>query len=340
MDVTSLKEHIFNEDLSEQVLESIGCHNIIKHGNDYITCANKDGDNKNAIVLYLNENLTVINYTRAISKTKRTTDIIDLVMFNENCGFPEALKFICGAIGIDYYNNDVEDIPDSLQIIKMIFGMSTGDGEDDNTPLKPINEKILSYYIPFGNKMFEDDNISLEIQKEFNIGYDPQSNRITIPYYDILGNLVGVKARLFANHSANSDQPKYLFLEKCNKSKMLYGYYENREYIKNCPYVVVVESEKSVLQAATYGYRNYVATMGKKISKTQIELLVRLDKKIVFAYDEDVEYDELVEIKSMFPEQISVYYMKDSEHLLKEKESPTDNPETFIKIKDNICEIF
>jgi hypothetical protein len=141
LDVTSLKEHIFNEDLSEQVLESIGCHNIIKHGNDYITCANKDGDNKNAIVLYLNENLTVINYTRAISKTKRTTDIIDLVMFNENCGFPEALKFICGAIGIDYYNNDVEDMPESLQIIKMIFGMNTGDGEDDNTPLKPINEK-------------------------------------------------------------------------------------------------------------------------------------------------------------------------------------------------------
>ena len=339
MDVTSLKEHIFNEDLSEQVLKSIGCHSIVKHGNDYISCANKDGDNKNAIVLYLNENLTVINYTRSISKTKRTTDIIDLVMFNEDCSFPEALKFICNEIGLDYYHNELEEISESRQIIQMIFGLSTG-SDDDNTPLKPINEKILSYYIPCGNKMFEDDNISLEIQQEFHIGYDPQSNRITIPYYDMMGNLVGVKARLFEYIPTNSDQPKYLFLEKCNKSKMLYGYYENREYIKNYPYVVVVESEKSVLQAATYGYRNYLATMGKTISKTQVELLVRLNKKIVFAYDQDVEYDELVEIRNMFPEQISIYYMQDNENLLKEKESPTDNPETFIKIKDNICEIF
>lgn len=339
MDVTSLKEHILNEDLSEQVLEAIGCHSISRRGNDYITCANKDGDNKNAIVLYLNDNLTVINYTRCLSKTKRTTDIIDLVMFNEDCSFPEALKFICNELGIDYYDNELEDVPESIQLIKMLQGMLLNEDVDDISPLKPISNKIIDYYIPCGNKMFEDDNISLEIQQEFGIGYDPQSNRITIPYYDIMGNLVGVKGRLFKHNLTELDSPKYLYLEKCNKSKMLYGYYENREYIKNYSYVVVVESEKSVLQAATYGYRNYLSTMGKKISKTQIELLVRLDKKIIFAYDEDVQYDELADIKKMFPEQIKIYYMQDFEHLLNEKESPTDDPDKFIKIKDNICEI-
>lgn len=339
MDVTSLKEHIFNEDLSKQVLESIGCHSISRHGNDYITCANKNGDNKNAIVLYLNENLTVINYTRCLSKTKRTTDIIDLVMFNEDCSFPEALKFICSTIGIDYYNNDIEDVCESIQIVKMLQGMLSNEDVEDTAPLKPISNKVLSYYIPCGNKMFEDDNISLEMQEEFGIGYDPQSNRITIPYYDIMGNLVGVKGRLFKYGLTEFDPPKYLYLEKCNKSKMLYGYYENRKYIENYSSVVVVESEKSVLQAATYGYRNYLSTMGKKISKAQVELLVRLDKKIIFAYDQDVQYEELVDIRNMFPEQIKIYYMQDSEHLLGEKESPTDNPDTFMKMKDNICEI-
>lgn len=339
MDVASLKEHIYNEELSEQVLENIGCHHITNHGNEYITCGNKDGDNKNAIVLYLNENLTVINYTRTLSKTKRATDLIDLVMFAEDLSFPEAMKFICNCIGIDYYNNDIEDVPESIQIIKMLKGMNSGSDVEDNEPLKPINEKILSYYIPCGNSMFEQDNISLEIQQEFKVGYDPQSNRITIPLYDIMGNLVGVKARLFKYDLTECDPPKYMFLARCNKSKLLYGYFENQKYIKDAQTLYVVESEKAVQQCASYGYRNVVATMGKTISRSQVELLVRLDKKIILALDQDVEYEELVNIKNMFPEQVPVYYIQDNEHLLQEKESPSDRPEVFAKLKNNICRI-
>ncbi len=339
MDIASLKTYIYDEDLSEQVLESIGCHHIKKHGNDYVTCGNKDGDNINAIVLYLNENLTVINYTRQLSKTKRTTDLIDLVMFAEDLNFPEAMKFICNCIGIDFYDNDLEDVPESLQIIKLLQGMNSGAELEDNEPLKPISEKILSYYIPCGNSMFEKDNISLEVQQEFHLGYDPQSNRLTIPLYDSLGNLVGIKGRLFKYDLTEYDPPKYLFLKKCNKSKLLYGYYENQNYIKNSQEVYVVESEKGVQQCATYGYRNVVATMGKTISKSQVELLVRLDKKIIMALDQDVKYTELVDIKNMFPEQVPIYYIQDQEHLLQEKESPTDRPEVFEKLKDNICKI-
>ena len=339
MDIASLKTYIYDEDLSEQVLESIGCHHIKKHGNDYVTCGNKDGDNINAIVLYLNENLTVINYTRQLSKTKRTTDLIDLVMFAEDLNFPEAMKFICNCIGIDFYDNDLEDVPESLQIIKLLQGMNSGAELEDNEPLKPISEKILSYYIPCGNSMFEKDNISLEVQQEFHLGYDPQSNRLTIPLYDSLGNLVGIKGRLFKYDLTEYDPPKYLFLKKCNKSKLLYGYYENQNYIKNSQEVYVVESEKGVQQCATYGYRNVVATTGKTISKSQVELLVRLDKKIIMALDQDVKYTELVDIKNMFPKQVPIYYIQDQEHLLQEKESPTDRPEVFEKLKDNICKI-
>ena len=339
MEIASLKEHIYNEDLSEQILEGIGCHHIRRHGNDYLTCANKDGDNVNAIVLYLNENLTVINYTRTLSKTKRTTDLIDLVMFAEDLSFPEAMKWICSCIGIDYYNNDLEDIPESLQILKMLQSMQSGIEPEDNEPLKPIDKRVLDYYIPCGNKMFEDDNISLEVQQEFSDGYDPQSNRLTIPLYDITGELVGVKGRLFKYDLTENDPPKYMFLFKTNKSRLLYGYYENQEFIKNSQFVYVVESEKSVQQCATYGYRNVVSTMGKTISKTQVELLIRLDKKIVFAYDSDVQYEELIDIKNMFPEQIPVYYLQDSEHLLRDKESPSDRPEVFEKLKNNICKI-
>lgn len=322
MDVTSLKEHICNEDLSEQVLESIGCHSISRHGDDYITCANKDGDNKNAIVLYLNENLTVINYTRCISKTKRTTDIIDLVMFNEDCSFPEALKFICNEIGMDYYNNELEEMCESLQIIKMLQGWLTNEDMECNTPLKPISEKILSYYINAGNKMWEDEGISLETQSEFEIGYDPHSNYITIPVRDELGSLVGVKARYFGK--PDEYHSKFTALEKYSKSKVLYGYWQNRLFIKNNRKIIIVESEKSVLKLAEIGCRNVVATGGKKITKQQIEMIVRTGCTPIIAFDKDCDEGQLQHIADMFVDGIDVYAIIDKCNMLDEKESPMD----------------
>lgn len=339
MDVASLKEYIFNEDLSKQVLESIGCHSIRKHGNDYITCGNKDGDNQNAITLYLNENLTVINYTRCLSKTKRTTDIIDLVMFNENLSFPEALKFVCNELGLDFYNSAIEDIPESLQIIKMLQDMNTNTELEDNEPLKPINEKILSYYIPYGNKMWEEeDSISLETQEEFSIGFDPHTNYITIPIYDELGSLVGVKGRYYGK--PDDLHSKYTYLERCNKSRLLYGYWQNKNYIKNSKFLYVVESEKSILKLAEFGIRNAVATGGKKISKYQIEMIVRTGCTPILSYDKDCDETELNSIANMFIDGINVYAIIDKNNLLNEKESPMDRQEIWeILKKDNIYRI-
>lgn len=339
MDVASLKTYIYDEDLSEQVLESIGCHSIRKHGNDYITCGNKDGDNQNAITLYLNENLTVVNYTRCLSKTKRTTDIIDLVMFNEDLTFPEALKFVCNELGLDFYNSGLEDIPESLQIIKMLQEMNTGTEQEDNEPLKPINEKILSYYIPYGNKMWEEeDGISLEIQEEFFIGFDPCTNYITIPIYDELGSLIGVKGRYYGK--PDKVHPKYTALEKYSKGRVLYGYWQNKDYIKSNKFIYIVESEKSILKLAEFGVRNAVSTGGKKITKYQIEMIVRTGCTPILSYDKDVNEDELNYIANMFMDGINVYAIIDKNNLLNKKESPMDRQEVWeVLKKDSIYRI-
>lgn len=339
MEVSSLKQHILDEDLVEQILEAIGCHHIKKHSRDYITAANKDGDNTSAILVYLNENLTTINYTRQISKTKRTTDLIDLVMFAEDLSFPEALKFVCNELGLDFYNNEMDEIPESLQILQFLKDMQTDGDVEDNAPLKPINPKILNYYIKAGNSLFEKDGISLEVQEEFGVGYDPQTNRVTVPIYDMFGSLVGIKGRLFKEHLEEDDPPKYLFLAKCNKSKLLYGYYENQSYIKNSDRIYVFEAEKSVQQCATMGIRNCVSTMGKMISKTQVDMLTRIGAKIILSYDKDVCLDELQSIADMFMEGVPVYTIYDNENLLSEKMSPSDDANIFYKLKDNLLKL-
>ena len=333
MDVQSLKEYILDNDKLPEILQEIGCHSIHNHGG-YITCGNKTGDNKSAIVVYINENLTVVNYTRSMTNNKRTTDIFDLICYNEDCSFPEALKFCCNLFGLDYYQ-EPEDIPESLQILKMLQQMATEEGVNDDAPLKPINEKILSYYFPYGNKLWEDDGISLSTQRLFEVAFDPMTNSIVIPIRDEQGSLVGIKARRM-EYDPDSGLSKYFFLEPCSKSRVLYGLFQNIKLIQFTGVVWVGESEKFVQQLYDMGYYG-VSTGGTKISKAQVEMLTRLNAKIVFCYDEDVNEEQLKNISNMFLEGVPVYAIIDKEHILENKESPSDNPKKFqYLIKNNI----
>lgn len=323
MVVSELKEYILNNDYTEQILSELGCHHITNKG-EYFQCGNPDGDNKQAITIYLNENLTCVNYTRQLSKDKRTHDIFDLICFVEKLSFPEALKWTCDTLGLDYYQ-EPEDIPESLQLLKLFREMRMEDGTEDNTPLKPISEKILSYYIPYGNNMFVEDNIPLSIQQEFEVGYDPCTSYVSIPIRDELGSLVGVKGRFLG--CCDGVHSKYTYLERCNKSRILYGYFQNKDYIKHSARLFVLESEKAVMQLAGMDCRNAVSTGGKTISKAQVELITRTGCTPILAFDKDVEEEELKSIANMFMDGISVYAIIDNDGILDEKESPSDNPE-------------
>ena len=195
MDIRDLKEEIINRELLPDILAEIGCHHIQDKG-DYIQCGNKDGDNPKSIVVYKNEYISCINYTRQITKNGRSADIFDLVAYSEDCSFAEAMKFVCCIAGIDYYG-ERSDLPESLQILKLLKDMMINTDDEDTAPVKPISEKILNYLLPYGNKMWLDEGISLATQNEFNISYDPQSNYIAIPIFDELGSLVGLKGRYF-----------------------------------------------------------------------------------------------------------------------------------------------
>ena len=336
MDGRDLKEDILNKELIPDILSELGCHHIQDRG-DYITCANKDGDNVRAVVVYKNEYIGCINYTRQITKNGRSADIFDLVSFCQDCTFPEAVKFVCNLAGIDYYGQRTDE-PESLQILRMLKEMQIEDSDEDEMPLKPIPDKILDSYLQCGNKMFEDDNISIPVQYEFGIGYDPQSNRITIPIRSPIGDLCGIKGRLFGE--PDDYNPKYLYLEPVAKSKMLYGLYENREYIKNSNSILIFEAEKSVLQCATYGYRNCIALGGKSISKSQVELIVRTGCTPIIALDKGIDIDGVKAVASSFPDGMPIYYIYDNDNILSDKQSPCDEFNKFqYLMKHNIYNI-
>lgn len=329
MDIEVLKEHILENDLIPKILEELGCHHIRKKDR-YFQCANPDGDNTTAVCVYENTNLTTINYTRDISNGKNIhTDLISLVEFYKNESFPYAVKWICDVLDIDYYSNLDEDLPKSLQLTKMLVEMQSVDTDTETEkPLKPIPEKILSYFEPYVNDMFCEDGVGYDTQVEFEIGYDEFTNRITIPIRDDLGNLVGVKARYFYRQ-VPEDEQKFMYIEKCARSQILYGLYKTINFIKKAQRVFVVEAEKGVQQLYDKGYFEAVATGGSKISKSQIDKLTRLCVPIIFVFDKDITKEELDDIASRFIDGTEVYALIDTIGILNEKESPTDDISKF-----------
>ena len=339
MDIPILKETILENNDVSVILEELGCHHISVKS-DYIQCGNPDGDNKTAIVVYFNENLTTVDYTRDISN-KSSADIFDLVQFFKNCTFYEAIQKVCEWCNIDYYKDDYDDLPESLKFTRMIEEFTSDNADyDELKPIKPIPEHILSYYMPYLNDFFLNDNISYNTQMLFEIGYDDSTNRITIPVRDEFGNLVGVKGRLFLTKEQMTDEDvKYLYLEKCNRARILYGLYLSEKYIKHKDCVYVVEAEKGVMQLWDMGIKNCVATCGKKVSQYQINMLTRLCAKIVFCFDKDVSVDELNGLANKFIDCIQISALVDTDNILDEKESPTDNPKKFKQLLENNCQI-
>ena len=237
-------------------------------------------------------------------------------------------------MGIEYYHDFNSDIPESLQITDLILKMNQNSTYDIDKPLKPISKNILSYYKNRVNNLFLNDNISYSTQQDFQIGYDDSTNRITIPIFSEIGDLVGVKGRLF-KEELSPDDMKYIYLEPCQRSKVIYGLNRTMPYIKRAGRIYVPEAEKGVLQLWDYGDRNAGATGGKELSSQQIELLTRLGVDIVFVQDKDVKQEEIEELASHFVDQIPIYYIYDNDNILNEKESPTDNPEKWKYLKEN-----
>lgn len=337
MDIKNLKDYIYqNPKKIEELLDAIGCHHIKLNrgsGDDYYTYANPDGDNRSANTTYVSPSLLTISYTRDICTDKNSCDLIDYIRFyrsGEN--FFQTLKWISDKVGLDYYHNFDSDMPESLKILKVLEELfKKENSKEDDTPIKPISEKVLTYYRNTLSEMFYEDGIDWKTQREFEIGYDDFSSRFTLPIRDEMGVLVGVKARYFYREVPENEL-KYFYLEPCPRGKILYGYYKTYPYIQQSDKVYVVESEKGCQQFWAYGIKNVVSTGGTKLAQTQIDKLSRLGKKIVLVFDKDFTEEKIQNLREKFLEQIEFYAVIDKENILGEKESPSDNKEKLIRL--------
>ena len=333
MDAKKLKYIILqNENNIEKILEDLGCEHIkfnISSGDNYLTCSNPDGNNKQAIVVYLNDGLVTHNYTRSLEGS----DLFSLIQYYRDCNLGQAIRYVCRLLNIEDKPIKEGEKSESLDWMKSIKKNMKEEVVEKELPEIPMEE--LNEYRLIPHALFTRDNISPLTQMIFNIRFDYLYNSIIIPVVDEYNRTVGLKARRV---SPKKDESKYVYVKQCERSHILYGLNHTKKHIMNSDCVYVVESEKGVLQLYSANIKNAVGIGSHSISRVQAKKLIKLRKPIVIAFDSDIKIDKqfLDKLDSLFPKNIRLGIMVDRKGLMKEKDSPSDNIEVFRELEKSI----
>lgn len=308
---------IENPDKLIELLEEFGFEHINHRGNEIRLARDWQGGSNISIRLKNNQYCVVFDWSHGI-----TTDIISYIIQEKNVDFREVLQATKKILGL---GNDWRP-----QQKKMLFGgiYNNLSCKNREIQLKTYDESVLDQYENAGNLMFLRDGISLSSQRFWDIRFSLEDNRIIIPIRNEYSELVGAKGRL--NGDGDEDNPKYLYTIPVAMSQLLYGYSENYQYLYGND-VILVESEKSVMQAWDFGVRNIVALGSHSLSEKQTKLLLQLQpKKIVIAMDEGLGFehtkrnaDMIKNFGGMLTPEIW-YWDSDQDLDVDPKSSPTD----------------
>ena len=200
---------------------------------------------------------------------------------------------------------------------------------------------------------WEEEGISKDIITHHHICYNPSSQAIVIPHYNINNELVGIRERTLIkeNEIYGKYRPMYLNRQMYNHPLgfNLYNLNNSKDNIKRTKKVIVFEGEKSPLLFASYfGEENdiTVAVCGSSLSSYQVKMLLDLGiEEMVIAFDKqfqelgDKEHlgwvKKLKDINKKYSPYVKISYMFDKWGILGYKSSPIDEGrEKFLELFD------
>lgn len=331
MFVIELKEYIFNNNKIPFILEELGCHNIQYHNSskNYWSASFPDGDNPNGINIDNNERLSYCSWSRDVNWSDGQ-DLISLVEYIKHDNFINSFKWLHEILGLEYKHNDYKrkskpTIDLKAKALSIFTNHLSNNSSINVKNIEVLDEKILDEYVPIEHIDFLREGITPYACNKFDIEYSYKRQRIIIPQrLWNTGEIIGINARTTIKGYEELGINKYSFNKGFNKSINLYGLWENYNSILNEGYVVVYESEKSVLKRYSQFDETAVALGGKNVSEEQKRILVGLGVDIVIAMDNDVKINEVFHLCEKFYNVRNVYFIKDKDGILNKKDSPAD----------------
>lgn len=240
-----------------------------------------------------NDTRNYISYTKSCSY-----DIISLVQAikttnGEICSFIDAVNYILTTTGLDptackrLTKKKVYDWEEELgKYLRIKHGENT---------LQIYNRSILHQLYPIYPQEWINEGISIDTMEKYGIGYYPRLQATTIPCFNNVGELIGIRCRHWLTEEINNGKYRPLQLldgtiYKFPTNNIFYGENYNHPEIERTGHVILVEGEKSVLKADTWWNErsNVLALYGSNIGLKRVRDLVKMGvNHITLALDSD-----------------------------------------------------
>lgn len=340
-DLREIKNRIYDEELIIDILEALECLSINEEQNGQLFTAQLPSEfqsrNKRAIQIKNNESLT--SHIRNKGIQGDIFAVIGYILFD--CQEFEDVKvnlfeikaWLCNLFDWHEYMDFITGIkikPKKYEWNSWVKPFLVNKREKErfgmnlNRQNKKIDKSIFTRYIMKPHEEFLKSGINCKTQREFEIGFCMETQRVIYPIYDNDGKeIVGIKGRYVGENKDVAEQQKYLYLIPCDKSILLYNLHRAYSYIQKKKEVYVFESAKSCMLAYQYGFKNTVSLEGNEMSNIQAFLLKQLKVPITFCFDKDMEMDFIIKQVKLIRQGIC-YAILDKENKLDEKDSPID----------------
>ena len=309
----------------EQILLALECHGIKSYPTEW-RAALPQGTNKTAVCVKKD----TLSVAIRSSEENKHGDIFTLVMTIKKISFGKANKYLHKILGLKYQFNSKTEISkkDPLAIFKKIKRRKyTIDKE-----IPVYDDSILKEYVDLPYIGWIREGIMPNACKRFNIGYSYDRKRIVIPERKWDGDdneYIGISGRTTVPNYEMFDIPKYFKLSKTYpKGTNVYGLNENYQTIQEAGYVVVLESQKSVLKRYSRKDGTATAIGNCELTDEQVRILISLNVEIIIALDEGIPLHHVRQECDKFYPIRKVSYMFDKWDLLEKgsKDSPADKP--------------
>lgn len=283
--ILKIKETLYgNRDKIQYILEELNCYNIQLSGDKFRFGLDEEGQgNGNSL------DINTLGFY-SFSENKKG-DVLTLTSLIIGGKLNDAIIWLANKLNLSY--DDIKKVD-----VKLPFGGFFKNyskvKEVDESPPKTYDINRLDEFNNGVSLLFIKDGISAKTQEEFNIGFDTLTNRITLPWFNPEGELIGIMGRLNKQELTDKDS-KYLPIIPFRKSKALYGFDINYKGILEKNYIIICESEKSVQKARQYGFNNVVALGGNEIHSIPQKLIKSMYCDVIIALDEGIKLEHNIE---------------------------------------------
>lgn len=166
----------------------------------------------------------------------------------------------------------------------------------------PAEKEALNLYLlKIGYRPQDILRAGLAIKSEKGFQIDRFRGRIMFPIHNHFGKVVGFTGRLLPGEEIDEGQrggAKYINSPETPifyKSKILYGFFMSKSFIKEKNEVFLVEGQMDLLMSWQSGIKNVVATSGTALTQDHLKVLRRLTDRIILSFDSDEAGKEAAE---------------------------------------------